>query len=312
MDYLKNYNDYILYVKNLNRSKKENVYYELHHIIPKCLGGDNSSNNLILLTAREHFLAHYLLTKIHPDNYKIAYAFIIMKATGSYKKQQRYINSRLYESIKVNFSILARKNMLGKTPWNKGKKETRLDVLDKISKTSSGRKWTEEQKKNKKVTIAKLIENGSKYGKPKGHKPYNLGKIWMRLNEEVKYCFPEEIEFFLNEGWEFSEDTLIKYGITTKQVYDELYRAYDKRGNFIYLNEDDALLIDDSDLGYYLKSKTKNQLFKKTDLKKSKKERSKRGPYSKENPHGNVGNKACSGKKRKYLNEDKTRWIMVG
>ena len=32
-----------------------NNYYEKHHIIPKSLGGSNSADNLVNLSAREHF-----------------------------------------------------------------------------------------------------------------------------------------------------------------------------------------------------------------------------------------------------------------
>lgn len=39
-------------------------YSERHHIIPKSLGGNNSDFNLILLTARQHFVAHQLLAKM--------------------------------------------------------------------------------------------------------------------------------------------------------------------------------------------------------------------------------------------------------
>ena len=39
-------------------------YKEIHHIMPKCLGGNNDSSNLVELTAREHFVVHWLLTKM--------------------------------------------------------------------------------------------------------------------------------------------------------------------------------------------------------------------------------------------------------
>ena len=48
----------------LSRVKGGDTYYERHHVIPKCMGGDNSKNNLVLLTGREHFLAHWLLSKM--------------------------------------------------------------------------------------------------------------------------------------------------------------------------------------------------------------------------------------------------------
>ena len=39
-------------------------YVEKHHIIPKSLGGNNEQTNLVKLTAREHFVCHWLLTKM--------------------------------------------------------------------------------------------------------------------------------------------------------------------------------------------------------------------------------------------------------
>ena len=53
---------------------KLHSYYELHHIVPKCLGGSEDEANLVLLTAREHFIAHRLLAKEHPNNCKLLFA----------------------------------------------------------------------------------------------------------------------------------------------------------------------------------------------------------------------------------------------
>lgn len=39
-------------------------YFETHHIVPKSLGGTDDKNNLVNLTAREHYIAHLLLVKI--------------------------------------------------------------------------------------------------------------------------------------------------------------------------------------------------------------------------------------------------------
>lgn len=38
-------------------------YTERHHIVPKSLGGPDDACNLVTLTYREHFIAHWLLTK---------------------------------------------------------------------------------------------------------------------------------------------------------------------------------------------------------------------------------------------------------
>lgn len=39
-------------------------YTEKHHIIPKSIGGSDLKENLVCLSAREHFVCHYLLTKM--------------------------------------------------------------------------------------------------------------------------------------------------------------------------------------------------------------------------------------------------------
>ena len=49
MNYVRNYYDYIAYVKTLNRQKLAKIhpnyaYYEKHHICPKCLGGLGKSS----------------------------------------------------------------------------------------------------------------------------------------------------------------------------------------------------------------------------------------------------------------------------
>ena len=57
-------------------------YKERHHIIPRSLGGTDSKSNLVEVTAREHFILHYLLTKFTegPDFRKMVNAFNMMAA----------------------------------------------------------------------------------------------------------------------------------------------------------------------------------------------------------------------------------------
>lgn len=99
MDYQKIYNDLIS--SRSNQRLRVDEYYENHHIIPKCLGGSNDKINLISLTYREHFLAHLLLTKIHPDNRGINYALLCMLRKHNHG---RVITSKVYETIKKNYT----------------------------------------------------------------------------------------------------------------------------------------------------------------------------------------------------------------
>jgi hypothetical protein len=57
MNYERIYNQIIERAKN----RKLIGYKERHHIIPKCMGGNNNELNLVELTAREHFLCHWLI-----------------------------------------------------------------------------------------------------------------------------------------------------------------------------------------------------------------------------------------------------------
>lgn len=90
-------------------------YKERHHIIPKCLGGTDEQENLVDLTAREHFLCHYILTKMYDKNtiewYKMHHAFMMMKCSSL--NHNRYFNSHLYSYCKESFSEATRYNQLG-------------------------------------------------------------------------------------------------------------------------------------------------------------------------------------------------------
>lgn len=78
-------------------------YSESHHIIPRCMGGSDDLSNLTRLSAREHYLAHYLLTKMHPNDYKILYAFGAMRLNTKYVI--RIYTSKQYENIKKALSL---------------------------------------------------------------------------------------------------------------------------------------------------------------------------------------------------------------
>jgi hypothetical protein len=109
MNYEKIYNDIISKARSENRKKvKGGIYYEAHHIIPKCMGGEgmtyqHNHTNIILLTAKEHYIAHRLLCEIYPDNNKLRYALWMM-INGS-SKYERYIpSSKIYENLKKEHS----------------------------------------------------------------------------------------------------------------------------------------------------------------------------------------------------------------
>jgi hypothetical protein len=106
MNYEKIYNDIISKARSEDRKKiKGGIYYERHHIIPRCLGGSNDKSNLILLTAKEHYIAHRLLCMIYPTHEKILYAMWCM--INGRGQAERYIpSSRIYTLLKTTHSTL--------------------------------------------------------------------------------------------------------------------------------------------------------------------------------------------------------------
>ena len=113
MDYKKNYENLIK--TRLNRKKKKGVYYEKHHIIPKCWGGSNKKENIINLTAREHYIAHWLLYRMRPHSNGVSFAFWKMTFPGNrfLEKRDYVITSRAYEEAKEAMSEAQRRRMTG-------------------------------------------------------------------------------------------------------------------------------------------------------------------------------------------------------
>lgn len=79
------------------RKKKNGAYYEKHHILPKSifpLWKDRPFNQ-VLLTAREHYFCHQLLTKIYPTK-EMVFALWRLSHSGKHK-----VSSREYERLRV-------------------------------------------------------------------------------------------------------------------------------------------------------------------------------------------------------------------
>jgi hypothetical protein len=93
------------YYKIISAAKSRHTtgYTENHHIVPKSLGGPDSNENLVSLTAREHFICHWLLTKMVEDKTaqaKMRYAFYSFKRAN--KNQDRYrITGSKFELLKL-------------------------------------------------------------------------------------------------------------------------------------------------------------------------------------------------------------------
>lgn len=124
---------------------------ENHHIIPKCLGGSNDTNNLVMLSPKAHFICHWLLTKMmkkEAHKQKMFYAFNFMLCKPKDLKERRYYPcSRVYQIAKKYMYQNNPNNHLGvrekisqarKKAWENPTKAM-LDGIEKMRKSKIGK-----------------------------------------------------------------------------------------------------------------------------------------------------------------------------
>ena len=158
------------------KTKPENVYTEKHHIIPRsvCILLDKSQENLIYLTAKNHFLAHYYIWKwfkeeLHEKKWarKMCFALNMMKRQLMKSNDIERL-SDLYEEVRIEMGKIVSETMKGNIPWNKGKKGIYTEeTIQKISDNNKG----------------KIPWNKGVKGLFSGEKNWNFGK---HLSEQHK------------------------------------------------------------------------------------------------------------------------------
>lgn len=140
------YNKWYFSIISNAKSRINIGYVERHHIIPKSLGGSNDYSNIVSLTAREHFICHWLLTKMidGKERGKMIFALRMMKASSiKHNRYETILTSRVYESIKKDYYHEMSKIHSNKIPWNKGIKQSE-EHNRKISEALKGKKKSEE------------------------------------------------------------------------------------------------------------------------------------------------------------------------
>jgi hypothetical protein len=110
MNHNKIYNTICSKAKSEQRVKEEGTYYEAHHILPKCMGGEGKVSqykthpNVVLLTAKEHFVVHRLLTKIYPSSKPLRMAWWAMCNQEAPNQERIYKPSgRVFEEARIGF-----------------------------------------------------------------------------------------------------------------------------------------------------------------------------------------------------------------
>lgn len=185
MNYIDVYNRITLNRKDLPKE----TYGEVHHIWPKSLGGGNEPENLVRLTAKEHYIAHHLLTKIFPDCREIVFAFNQM--CGRIGAKGVYVSPRVYAEARENAAAAQRGRKASAETRNKIGEAQRGKTLSathraKLSAANLGKPKSKEHR-------AKMSE--SHKGLHSGSKHPNWGKpSYNRSEQQYIFTHPEHGE----------------------------------------------------------------------------------------------------------------------
>lgn len=178
MNYKKVHDQIIERAISENRKKRKIVdvnfvYYESHHIIPKCIGGSDDKSNLVLLTAREHFLIHWLLYQLHPDNYKLALSFNKTCQVNTKISNRNFTPSS--KAIEESKLAVAKANV----KIHSGKIRS-IETRDKMKNAHLNK--TEEQKKERNKKISETLK-GKKHSQERIE---NMTKGINSMSDEAK------------------------------------------------------------------------------------------------------------------------------
>ena len=146
------YNRYLKFIDSL-KSQAIEGYSEKHHIVPRSMGGADYKDNLIALTPRQHFVAHWMLWKAFGGN--MGRAFFMMSNFGKYGK----VNSRTYGKARDDYSKEASIQRKGqkmppfsdehreKLKQAKLGKKLSAEHIEKVRQASIGRTYSEETRR---------------------------------------------------------------------------------------------------------------------------------------------------------------------
>ena len=176
-----------LYFKIIQKAKQRTTnigYTENHHIHPRALGGSDEPSNLIRLSAREHYLVHWLLTKMLTGHgyYLMSEAFWNMTTSKKYKT-----TSRVYESIRTIHSDNFRKTMT--EYWSNPSNRQKMIDNNPMHDSEIYGKWLTTIKSD---SYKQKLSNSVKTSLNLPHIKHNnkLAKIKMWKNEEYAKNHP--------------------------------------------------------------------------------------------------------------------------
>lgn len=173
--------------KAKNRTLPEDVYTEKHHVIPYCMTKDNSLENLVEFTAREHYVAHLLLWRMDMApkwHNKMTMALHVMvngSGTGKQKVERSsyVINSRLFEKYRQEWRNHLSESRRGENNHFYGKTHTEETKALLVLRNAQNKHIRSEKAKG---------ENNGMYGKT------HTDDVKQQISEKCKEVWTDDLK----------------------------------------------------------------------------------------------------------------------
>lgn len=244
MDYKKIYDQLVerCKVRGLDRNSVD-YYTEIHHIVPRCLGGSDEKDNLVMFSGREHFIAHMLLWKAYPDEVSLMRAAFMMSSRwGSGRlEESKPIHSKTYATLREEYAEAVKEQVTGENNPFFGKTHTD-ETREKIKawhaanpeharNAMKGRKHTpeaiakmQEFQRNRPPMSAETRKKIGDFhrGKPKNPESYEITRqanIGRKMTDETKAKISKATK---GRKWTQAQ----REGITASLKYGEEHHSY--------------------------------------------------------------------------------------
>lgn len=223
---VKSQHHYSRYQRFMDALKGQSIdgYCEVHHIVPRSLGGSNDKENLISLTARQHYIAHWILARALGGS--AARAFFMMSNFGKYGK----VNSTTYAIARKEYSGLVSEQMIGRIM-----PPVSLETKEKQSKAKLGKRLSAEHIENvRQAQIGRKLSDEWKANVSKGKRGKSNGRLGCVVSEETKKRIGDAQRGELNHmaGRKHSPETRERMRIAhMKRNNNQAYLAWLELGN---------------------------------------------------------------------------------
>lgn len=167
-----------VYYRIVERAKTrllpENIYTEKHHIMPKSLGGSNSKENIVQLTAKEHYVCHRLLIRmtLGKDKSKMHYALYAMITLRKDNREIK-VSAKTFERIRENRSL----------EITKRKKGRKFDDLSSAEQQNLMKMW--DKRRGSKMTPESIAQR-EKTKTERGSRRLPPNHTGVKRSEEIK------------------------------------------------------------------------------------------------------------------------------